>query len=369
MLLNVRHTTDSGLVRRSAITRSSTAILTVSWHGVGPQVWLPACSGWPPPHERGPVSIDQLRTSFDNPNHGCSQFDKAARRDAARPAPGQDTRGDPARGLGDLPEVGLAGLSLRDLAARVGRAPQPVLVLRLEERHLRRHVHPGQQSWPRSSALLRGVVPRSDLHRGARVFFEFCTAIRVRTSSSSSGHSRGSNRRPRPTPSPPRSSTGSRRQCASPVSRPRHVDLWTAIITGLTDQQISNDPGGDRWARLLDEAVDLLVDHVGMARHGRGSVIEGGSSGGRHRPGDRARGRHGARPGRRTPAVRGGAQGCRSGRVDPPRRLSRLDRARPRGARRGSDALGRVEVRELIRQQCGSPGVVPGGSAVRPWTT
>ncbi len=34
------------------------------------------------------------------------------------------------------------------------------------------------------------------------------------------------------------------------------MDLWTAVLTGLADQQISNDPGGDRWTRLVDRAVD-----------------------------------------------------------------------------------------------------------------
>lgn len=37
------------------------------------------------------------------------------------------------------------------------------------------------------------------------------------------------------------------------------VDLWTAMLTGLADQQISNDPGGDRWIRLVDRAVELLL--------------------------------------------------------------------------------------------------------------
>ncbi|HUF99385.1 MAG TPA: hypothetical protein VMM60_14750 [Ilumatobacter sp.] len=37
------------------------------------------------------------------------------------------------------------------------------------------------------------------------------------------------------------------------------LDLWTAMMTGLTDQQISNDPGGDRWTRLIDRAVDMLL--------------------------------------------------------------------------------------------------------------
>jgi hypothetical protein len=37
------------------------------------------------------------------------------------------------------------------------------------------------------------------------------------------------------------------------------LDLVTAVATGLADQQISNDPGGDRWLRLLDRAADMLA--------------------------------------------------------------------------------------------------------------
>lgn len=40
------------------------------------------------------------------------------------------------------------------------------------------------------------------------------------------------------------------------------VDLWTGLITGLTSQQIANDPGGDRWRRLLPDAVDMYLRHV-----------------------------------------------------------------------------------------------------------
>lgn len=43
---------------------------------------------------------------------------------------------------------------------------------------------------------------------------------------------------------------------------PRVLDLLTAIGTGLTDQQISNDPGGDRWVRLVDEAMEMFFQHV-----------------------------------------------------------------------------------------------------------
>lgn len=46
------------------------------------------------------------------------------------------------------------------------------------------------------------------------------------------------------------------------ITEPGDLDLLTAIGTGLTDQQISNDPGGDRWIRLLDEAIEMFVHHV-----------------------------------------------------------------------------------------------------------
>ena len=42
----------------------------------------------------------------------------------------------------------------------------------------------------------------------------------------------------------------------------RSLDLLTAIGTGITDQQISNDPGGDRWIRLVDEAMEMYFAHA-----------------------------------------------------------------------------------------------------------
>lgn len=40
---------------------------------------------------------------------------------------------------------------------------------------------------------------------------------------------------------------------------PELVDMWTALVTGLVDQQISNDPGGDRWTSLSRKFVDMFV--------------------------------------------------------------------------------------------------------------
>jgi len=46
---------------------------------------------------------------------------------------------------------------------------------------------------------------------------------------------------------------------AAGAVRRKDLDLWTALLTGLASQQISNDPGGTRWTRLIDDAVDMFV--------------------------------------------------------------------------------------------------------------
>jgi AcrR family transcriptional regulator len=49
---------------------------------------------------------------------------------------------------------------------------------------------------------------------------------------------------------------------AAGVGAPEQVDLWTALMSGLVTQQMSNDPGGDRWRRLLGPAVDLFLSSL-----------------------------------------------------------------------------------------------------------
>jgi AcrR family transcriptional regulator len=40
------------------------------------------------------------------------------------------------------------------------------------------------------------------------------------------------------------------------------LDLLTALISGIVSQQVANDPGGTRWVRLLDDAVELIVPRL-----------------------------------------------------------------------------------------------------------
>jgi AcrR family transcriptional regulator len=41
----------------------------------------------------------------------------------------------------------------------------------------------------------------------------------------------------------------------------RAVDLFTALNAGLAAQQIANDPDGDRWVRLVPEAIEMFLAH------------------------------------------------------------------------------------------------------------
>lgn len=53
---------------------------------------------------------------------------------------------------------------------------------------------------------------------------------------------------------------------AAGVGSPEQVDLWTALLTGLAAQQVSNDPGGDRWRRLVPGAVEMFLrEHLPAA--------------------------------------------------------------------------------------------------------
>lgn len=48
------------------------------------------------------------------------------------------------------------------------------------------------------------------------------------------------------------------------ITDPDASDLWTALMAGLSSQQNANDPGGDRWRRLLPRATEMYADAVGL---------------------------------------------------------------------------------------------------------
>jgi len=48
------------------------------------------------------------------------------------------------------------------------------------------------------------------------------------------------------------------------VRDPAGTDLWVALVGGLVDAQLATDPGGTRWRRLLDRTVDMYADQMGL---------------------------------------------------------------------------------------------------------
>ena len=160
---------------------------------------------------------------------------------------------------------GLAGLSLRDLAGSVGmRAPS--LYSYFDSKHAIYDAMFAQGAadfLSGSHKLELSGDPLVDLKAGMHYFVGFCTADPVRYQLMF--------QRTIPGFEPSAESFAisvaglqvTRDRLASMgFTDPDVLDLLTAIGTGLTDQQISNDPGGDRWVRLIDEAMEMFFAHV-----------------------------------------------------------------------------------------------------------
>jgi AcrR family transcriptional regulator len=59
------------------------------------------------------------------------------------------------------------------------------------------------------------------------------------------------------------------------VTSAEDADIFTALIAGLISQQLANDPGGQRWRRLLPRVIAMFADSVGLP--GDGPTREGSS--------------------------------------------------------------------------------------------
>ncbi len=160
---------------------------------------------------------------------------------------------------------GLAGLSLRDVARKIGMRP-PSLYWYFESKNAiydamfaagnrQLLARLAEQDWP--------ADPRDLLRLTARVFVEFSAEdveryqlLFQRTI-------------PDFEPSPGSYALAMQvfeqmrdRFAGAGLDDPAHFDLWTALVAGLAAQQTANDPGGDRWLRLIDEAARMYADHV-----------------------------------------------------------------------------------------------------------
>lgn len=152
---------------------------------------------------------------------------------------------------------GLGGWSLRDLATAVGmRAPS--LYVYFDSKNA---VYDALFAQGYSSLLARvGAVPDEEvsLRTAAHLFFDFCVEEPARHALLFLRTVPGFE----PSPDSYRLAQDALQRlgellAASGAADPAAVDLWTALCTGLATQQISNDPGGRRWADLVDRAVDM----------------------------------------------------------------------------------------------------------------
>jgi AcrR family transcriptional regulator len=166
---------------------------------------------------------------------------------------------------------GVAGLALRDVARKIGMRPPSLYwyfdskqaiydaMFAQGNRELLKRLT--DQHWP--------TDPRAILRAAARVFVEFSAEdveryqlLFQRTV-------------PAFLPSPESYAFAVQvfdqmraRLALAGISDPAHFDMWTALVAGLSAQQTANDPGGDRWLCLVDEAVDMYADHF-IARNQR----------------------------------------------------------------------------------------------------
>jgi AcrR family transcriptional regulator len=159
-------------------------------------------------------------------------------------------------------ERGLAGVSLRDLAQRIGmQAPSLYSYFPSKAAIYDAMFAEGNGEFlERLRALPRPRDDRRLLLAGARAFVEFCVEDPVRY------QLLFQRTIPDFEPSPDSYADAvavldlARELLISiGITDPAALDLWTALLTGLVDQQVSNDPGGDRWIRVLPRAVDMFL--------------------------------------------------------------------------------------------------------------
>jgi AcrR family transcriptional regulator len=166
-------------------------------------------------------------------------------------------------------ERGLAQVTLRDVALRVGmRAPS--LYTHFESKTAIYDAMFGD-AWTECLAVMRTAAsrpqqsPRALMKLIARTFFDFSVSDLARYQLMNQRTIVGFE------PSaesyaPAVATLEVLRAClaAHHATGQADVDLCVAVIGGLIDAQLANDPGGDRWSSLLDRAVDMLADNLGV---------------------------------------------------------------------------------------------------------
>lgn len=176
-------------------------------------------------------------------------------------------------------ENGLAGVSMRDLGGAVGMSAQSIYsYFAAKDEIYDAMFAEGNQA---ALANLAPIIERFDaarddplalveaVHASANGFFEFCIEDPTRYELMFQRTLRGFR--------PSAASYALAREFLNLLSsRLRAIgvdeaglDLWTAVMSGLTSQQIANDDGTERWRSLVDGAVDMLIQRLAPGLHRR----------------------------------------------------------------------------------------------------
>lgn len=167
-------------------------------------------------------------------------------------------------------EKGLTEFTMRDLADRVGmRAPS--LYTHFESKNAIYDAMFGQ-AWSEFERVALAelaelpATPRAVIRRAARVFFDFAVANPARHQLMNQRTIPGFESSPESyAPAVRVLELGQRLEASLGLTDPGDFDISTAIIAGVINQQLANDPGGTRWSALLDRAMDMWSDSVGLS--------------------------------------------------------------------------------------------------------
>lgn len=161
---------------------------------------------------------------------------------------------------------GLAGLSLRDIARRVGmQAPSLYSYFGSKHDIYDAMFAQGFEQFNEERVLPAGGTALEGLCQMARRFAEFCTSNPVRYQLMFQRTIPGFE------PSPESYALSESGFAAFVDWMQSHdiahaIDMYTGVLTGLVDQQLSNEPGGDRWIRLVDDAMEMVLNYAVSTR-------------------------------------------------------------------------------------------------------
>jgi AcrR family transcriptional regulator len=166
-------------------------------------------------------------------------------------------------------EKGIASITLKDVADRVGMRP-PSLYSHFASKNAIYDAMFGQ-AWQGCLDALRAATdgvpsdPREAMAVMGRAYFKYAVADQARNQLMNARIS--ADFQPSPEAYAPSLAVwelGRVHLALIGVTAEADLDLYSAVVGGLVDAQLANDPGGNRYARQLDRAIGMLADQFGL---------------------------------------------------------------------------------------------------------